>query len=125
MSNDGSESSRSARHPLVSVCIPAYNAERTIGAALSSVLKQTYSRMEVLVVDNASEDRTVAVVIEFDDPRIRLHQNRTNLGGEGNFTRCVQLATGDYIAVFHADDIYLPDIVSRQIQAFQLIMRKG
>lgn len=101
--------------PLVCICIPVYNAEATIAATLRSVLAQTYTNLSVLVVDNQSTDATVDVVSGFDDPRITLHRNPLNVGGEGNFNRCIQLATGKYTAIYHADDIYEPEMVAAQV----------
>jgi glycosyltransferase involved in cell wall biosynthesis len=102
--------------PLVSVCIPSFNAEATIGATLRSVIGQSYSRIRIVVVDNNSTDATAEVVRQFRDPRIELHCNSVNLGGEGNFNRCIELATGKYTAIYHADDIYEPDIVAEEVR---------
>lgn len=99
----------------VCICIPAYNAEATIGATIRSILAQTYSNLTMLVVDNQSTDGTVDVVQSFDDARITLHRNPVNLGGEGNFNRCIALAKGKYTAIYHADDIYEPEMVEKQV----------
>lgn len=102
--------------PLVCICIPAYNAAATIGATLNSVLSQSYSNLRVLVVDNQSTDRTVDIVNAVGDRRVILHRNERNLGGEGNFNRCISLASGKYMAIYHADDIYEPEMVAEQVQ---------
>jgi glycosyltransferase involved in cell wall biosynthesis len=102
--------------PRVSICIPTYNASRTIGATLESVLAQTYPNLVINVVDNNSSDDTVVVVQGYEDSRITLHRNPVNLGGEGNFNRCIELATGKYTAIYHADDIYEPDMVASQVE---------
>ena len=60
--------------PLVCICIPTYNGEKTIAAALASVLSQTYRNLVIHVVDNHSTDDTVAVVENFSDERITLHR---------------------------------------------------
>jgi glycosyltransferase involved in cell wall biosynthesis len=99
----------------VSICIPTYNSATTLGATLNSILSQTYQDLEILVVDNASEDNTVQVARQFVDPRIRIYKNETNLGGEGNFNQCIALAKGEYIAIYHSDDIYLNTMVARQV----------
>ncbi len=101
--------------PLVCICIPTYNAEKTIREALDSIINQRYQNLDIHIVDNASTDGTLKVATEFDDPRIKIYRNETNIGGEGNFNRCIQLATGKYTAIFHADDIYEPDMVERQV----------
>lgn len=102
-------------NPLVSICIPTYNAEKTVGATLDTVLKQRYRNLEIWIVDNASSDGTLEAVAEFDDPRIKIQRNKTNVGGEGNFNRCIQMATGKYTAIFHADDQYESDMVEKQV----------
>jgi glycosyltransferase involved in cell wall biosynthesis len=101
--------------PLVCICIPTYNAEKTIAATLRSVLDQTYQQLNIQIVDNHSSDGTVAIVESFSDERITLHRNSENLGGEGNFNRCIALVTGKYTAIYHADDIYGPEMVAAQV----------
>lgn len=104
-----------ANAPLVCICIPTYNAEKTIAATLRSVLDQTYANLVIQVVDNNSTDNTVAVVENFADDRITLHRNLVNVGGEGNFNRCIAYAKGKYTAIYHADDIYEPHMVAAQV----------
>lgn len=105
--------------PLISICIPTYNAARTIANTLESVVNQTYTNMQILVVDNVSSDDTISIVSDIKDPRIKIYRNERNLGGEGNFTRCIELAEGEYTTIFHADDIYKPEMVRKQVEAFQ------
>ena len=105
-----------SNQPLVCICIPAYNAAATIGATLDSVLTQSYSNLRVLVVDNQSTDETVDIVKRVRDARVVLYRNERNLGGEGNFNRCIELASGKYMAIYHADDIYEPEMVAVQVQ---------
>jgi glycosyltransferase involved in cell wall biosynthesis len=101
--------------PVVSICIPTFNAESTIHETLLSILNQTYNNISINIVDNASDDNTLAIVESFADPRICVHRYNINVGGEGNFNRCIQLGSGKYTAIFHADDIYDPDMVSTQV----------
>ena len=72
-----------AVHPEVSVIMPAYNAEKYIAEAISSVVGQTFQNWELLVLDDCSQDRTCAIVEQFaaDDRRIRLVRNAVNQGG--------------------------------------------
>lgn len=90
--------------PLVSICIPAYNRADMIGKAIESALAQTFTGIEVLVVDNASTDATGEVVARYHDPRLRYVRNPANLGLFGNFNRCIELARGKYIHILHSDD---------------------
>lgn len=112
-------------NPLVCICIPVYNAERTIRETISSIINQTYKNIEIHVVDNASIDNTLAIVSEFNDSRITIHCNGVNIGGEGNFNRCIELATGKYTAIFHADDVYEPNIIEKQVSCFQTDINIG
>lgn len=95
-------------NPVVSVIIPAYNTGAYIGKAIESVLQQTLSNLEVLVVDDCSTDNTVAVVQRFVDDRLRLLQNSQNLGVGGARNRAFQAARGKWIALLDSDDWYAP-----------------
>lgn len=109
----------SERNPLVCICIPTYNAERTIAEAIQSLLAQTYTNFVIKVVDNASTDSTLTVVRKFTDPRISIVRGESNVGGEGNFNRCIDLSMGEYTAIFHADDLYEPSMIARQVAEFE------
>lgn len=91
-------------NPLVSICIPTYNRASMVSDAIRSALNQTYSPIEVLVVDNASTDTIEEVVRSFHDPRLKFVKNDKNLGLFGNFNRCIELAQGKYIHILHSDD---------------------
>ena len=101
--------------PLVSICIPTYNVVGTVREMLESIVAQTYQNLAIHISDNASTDGTVEAINSIVDGRIKIHHNSENIGGEGNFTRCIELAEGQYTAIFHADDLYNPDIVARQV----------
>lgn len=102
--------------PLVCVCIPCYNAEKTIVETLESIQKQTYVNFEIHVFDNASTDKTVEKVEAIDDKRICLHIANETGSAESNFTRCLNLGRGDYTAIYHADDLYAPTIIEKEVQ---------
>lgn len=101
--------------PLVCICIPTYNAGATIRETLESILAQTYPHLVIHVSDNASADDTLKIVESVADARVIIHRHAENIGGEGNFNRCIQLAEGQYTAIFHADDVYEPDMVAKQV----------
>jgi glycosyltransferase involved in cell wall biosynthesis len=101
--------------PLVCICIPTYNAAATIRETLESILAQTYPNLVIHVSDNASTDNTLEIVESEADARIHIHRLETNIGAEGNFNRCIQLAEGKYTAIFHADDVYEPLMVEKQV----------
>lgn len=104
-----------AIQPLVCICVPAYNAALTIRESLLSITSQSYTNLKIKVVDNASQDDTVNVVSGIQDCRIELHRNPTNIGGEGNFNRCIELGEGKYTAIFHADDVYEREMLEKQV----------
>ena len=107
------------RGPLVSVIIPAYNAERFIGQTLESVLAQTYANFEVLVVDDGSTDETVALVHSYaaQDSRIKLQQ-QANAGVAAARNAGIQAATGELLAPLDADDLWYPHHLQQQVQCF-------
>jgi glycosyltransferase involved in cell wall biosynthesis len=96
--------------PKVSVIIPAYNVDRYLSAALESLVNQTYSDFEALIVDDGSTDRTAAIAREFSverDRRFKLLQKPNGgLSSARNFG--INHATGKYIALLDGDDVYLP-----------------
>jgi len=102
--------------PLVSVIIPAFNAERFIDATLDSVLQQTYDPFEVIVVDDGSTDRTAELVRAYAqrDPRIQLHL-QSNLGPSAARNAAIDKSTGEYVAPLDADDIWYPDKLHKQV----------
>ncbi|MEG4108197.1 glycosyltransferase family A protein [Microcoleus sp. S13_C5] len=103
--------------PLVSVIIPAYNAEQFIEETLKSVLAQTYSAIEVLVVDDGSQDRTAEIVekISKKDSRVQLVQQQ-NAGVAAARNLGIHKSRGEYIAPIDADDIWYPENIEKQIQ---------
>jgi len=88
-------------------------------STLQSILNQTYHNLEILVVDNASTDNTLSLLQQINEPRLVVHRNERNIGAEANFSRCIELASGDYIAIFHADDLYQPNMVEEQVRTLQ------
>lgn len=100
---------------LVSICMPAYNVENVLEAALRSVLTQTYQRIEVILIDDASTDNTHKVAQSISDERIKYFRNKTNLGGYQTMNKAISLSTGDLIAVYHSDDVYEPTIVEKEV----------
>ena len=108
-----------AHVPTFSICIPVYNRAKLIGRAIQSVLDQTYQDFEIIVVDDRSTDRTVEVVRAFEDPRVRLFQNESNLGIAGNCNRCFELVRGRYAGLLYSDDHYLPRMLTSGLTAFE------
>jgi glycosyltransferase involved in cell wall biosynthesis len=101
--------------PRVSVCLPVYNGATYLSASIASVLAQTWTEFRLVIVDNCSTDGTPDVVRSFSDPRIVYHRNRKNLGLVGNFNRCLDLAEGELVCIWHDDDVMLPDNLARKV----------
>ena len=101
--------------PRVTVLLPTYNAEDFIDETLRSVFWQTFTDFEVLLLDNASTDRTPHVVAGFSDPRLKVVRNPTNIGFAANVQLGRDLATAPYVVVFNADDIWEPSFLARTV----------
>jgi glycosyltransferase involved in cell wall biosynthesis len=103
--------------PLVSVIIPAYNAERFIARTLESVITQTYKNLEILVVDDGSQDRTAEIVESFiqKDSRVILLQ-QPNAGVAATRNLAIAKSIGEFIAPIDADDIWYPQKIEKQVQ---------
>jgi hypothetical protein len=98
---------------LVSIVVPAYNAERFLRASLDSIVAQSYPAKEILLMDDASTDGTAGIARSYGD-RIIYHRQPQNRGQFGNVDDGIARARGKYIAVYHSDDVYHPDIVARE-----------
>lgn len=90
--------------PLVSFIVLSYNYEDLIRQTLESIQAQTVTDIEIIVVDDASRDRSAEVVESFNDPRIRLFRNERNMGGAWSYNRAVSLASGEFLVNLDADD---------------------
>jgi glycosyltransferase involved in cell wall biosynthesis len=101
--------------PLVSVCVPTFNDGLFLRASLESIVRQSYSRLEILVGDDCSADETSEIVRSFQDDRIIYRRNATNLGQFRNVNALISRARGKYIAVYHSDDVYEPRIVQQEV----------
>ncbi len=95
--------------PLVSVVIPTYNHAHFLGRALQSVLHQTYTKWEAIVIDNHSQDNTDEVVKSFRDPRITLLRIRNNGVIAASRNMGIKAARGDWIAFLDSDDCWYPE----------------
>jgi glycosyltransferase involved in cell wall biosynthesis len=99
--------------PLVSVLVPTFDYGRFLDEAVASVLAQTVTDLEVVIVDNASGDNTpeVAWTHALADRRVRYVRNQTNIGGLANWDRALALARGEYVKYLFADDVLVPHAV--------------
>jgi glycosyltransferase involved in cell wall biosynthesis len=101
--------------PLVSVLMTTYNGSRFIRETIESILSQTFSNFEFLIIDDCSSDETAAIVEQYDDRRIRLIRNQSNLGIPRSRNLGIEQAAGTYMAVTDHDDISAPDRLTRQV----------
>lgn len=101
--------------PRVTVLMPVYNAELYVSEAVASVLQQTYADYELLIIDDGSTDNTLQKLMMFDDHRIRIVKNETNMGLVHTLNRGIQLAQGEFIARMDGDDVSLPHRLERQV----------
>jgi glycosyltransferase involved in cell wall biosynthesis len=105
--------------PAVSVCVPTYNGGEPLRRAIESVLTQTWSDFELVVIDDCSTDRTADIVRGFDDRRLRYVRNSRNLGPQGNWNRCLEEARGRYFKLLPHDDVLHPECLGRQLQVLE------
>lgn len=97
--------------PFFSVVIPLYNKEKNIGSTIDSVLNQTFSDFELIVVDDGSTDRSAEIVASYDDPRIRLIK-KENGGVSSARNRGVYEASAKWVALLDGDDRWMPKFLS-------------
>jgi glycosyltransferase involved in cell wall biosynthesis len=107
---------RGTKKPLVSILVPAFNAQDTIANTLRSAIAQTWRRKEIIVVDDGSTDQTVTVVRQFESNGVRVVTQK-NQGATVARNTALALCQGDYIQWLDADDLLAPDKIAKQMQA--------
>ena len=103
----------------VDLLVPTFNNEATVEETLDSLLAQTHKDCRIVVFDNQSSDNTVEMVKPYLEKGVELVINEENLGGEGNFNRCIERAEAPYFCICHSDDIYEPQFVEAQLRALE------
>jgi glycosyltransferase involved in cell wall biosynthesis len=104
--------------PLVSILIPAYNSQEWIADTLRSAIAQTWEPKEIIVVDDGSKDRTLAIARQFEAQGVRVVEQQ-NQGASAARNKAFSVSRGDYIQWLDADDLLAPDKVARQMEAVQ------
>jgi len=104
-----------SERPRVSVLMSVWNGERYLRQAIDSILGQTFSDFEFIIVDDASTDSTEAIMQSYHDPRILLLKNEHRVGFVRSLNRGLLIGTGEYIARQDADDISLPERITKQV----------
>lgn len=105
--------------PKLSVCIPTYNRAALVSETIESVLTQQNDDVEVIVVDDASNDETASLAQEWVARGVRYYRNDTNLGMVGNWNRCIELARGNAVWILHDDDRMQQDALAYVISLFE------
>ncbi len=102
------------KEPLVSIIIPAFNAEKYIKTAINSALRQTYQNIEIIVIDDGSIDKTAEIVKSYKDPRI-IYGYQKDRGQSAARNAGIKIAKGEYIALLDSDDLFLPEKIEKQV----------
>jgi hypothetical protein len=114
-SNAAADLEYATPNPKVTVLMPVYNGGRFLQKALDSMLTQTFTDFELLVVYDESTDETATILESYSDRRIRVITNKGHLGVAGSLRRGLNCARGEYIARIDADDIALPERLQKQV----------
>ncbi|WP_418511952.1 glycosyltransferase family 2 protein [Corallibacter sp.] len=102
-------------YPKVTVLMPVYNCSQYVGDAIESILGQSFTDFEFLIIDDASNDETVSIIRTFKDSRIRLIEKPKNTGYTNSLNYGLTIAKGEYIARMDGDDISLPERFAKQV----------
>ncbi|QIR40369.1 glycosyltransferase [Tolypothrix sp. PCC 7910] len=104
--------------PQISIIIPAYNSENTIAQTINSVLNQTFSDWELIVINDGSQDKTLDIILEFNHPRIKVF-SYPNSGSQKSRNRGLEHAVAEFVSFLDADDLWTPDKLESQFKALQ------
>jgi len=108
----------------VSIIVPVYNGERYLRESLDSIVDQSYPNVEVIVMDDASTDGTAGIIASYG-VRVRCHRQPANRGIYGNMNDGISMARGEYIAIYHSDDVYDSRIVEKEVAFFEQYPEAG
>jgi len=108
------------KNSLVTVLMPVYNGEKYLNEAIDSILNQTYTNFEFLIINDGSTDRSVEIIKGYNDSRIKLIHNKKNMGLVYTLNRGLALALGKYIVRMDADDISLPNRFKLQLDFMEI-----
>jgi glycosyltransferase involved in cell wall biosynthesis len=103
-------------NPLVSILIPAYNAEKWIAHTITSALTQTWQNTEIIIVDDGSKDETLAIARSFESDNVKVF-TKENQGAAATRNKAFSICKGDYVQWLDADDLLAPEKISKQMEA--------
>lgn len=99
----------------VSVVITSYNYDKYIKDAIESILNQSYSDFELVIIDDCSTDNSVKIIKQFEDERIKFIQNEENLGLKSSMQKAISYCSGEWIAFLESDDLWLSDTLEKRL----------
>ena len=102
-------------HPVISIIMPSYNAEKYLREAMDSILTQSFQDFEFLIINDGSTDSTEEIILSYSDSRINYVKNETNIKLIASLNKGFKLAKGKYITRMDADDISLPERLEKQV----------
>ena len=105
--------------PEITVLMPVFNGEKYLKDAIESILRQTFTNFEFLIINDGSVDSSVSIIESFTDSRIRLVHNATNLGLIATLNKGIELAKGSFIARMDCDDISLAQRLEKELEVFK------
>ncbi len=109
-----------ATSPIVTVLMPVYNGEHYLSDAIESILNQTFTEFEFLIIDDGSSDKSLEIIKSYSDPRIRIVQHTENSGLISTLNEGIELASGKYIARMDCDDVSMPERLQKQYDFIEL-----
>jgi glycosyltransferase involved in cell wall biosynthesis len=101
--------------PIVSIVMAAFNEEKYIAEAIESVLNQSFTEFEFIIINDGSTDKTEAIILSYNDPRIRYIKNEQNLKLIASLNKGLKTANGKYIARMDSDDVCVPSRLEKQV----------
>ena len=101
--------------PVISVLMPVYNAERYLQESIESILNQTYTDFEFIIINDGSTDKSKKIILSYEDPRVLYIENPVNQGYLFSLNKGIDIAKGKYIARMDADDLSMPGRFEKQI----------
>jgi glycosyltransferase involved in cell wall biosynthesis len=104
------------KQPVLTVLMPVYNSEMYVAEAIDSILNQTLTAFDFIIIDDASTDNSRHIIRSYNDSRIKFYQNTVNLGISGTLNKGLQLATTELVARMDADDISYPERLQKQYE---------
>jgi len=107
--------------PLISVIMPSYNHEKYIPYAIESVLNQTFNDFELIIIDDASKDKSIEIIKMYEekDSRIKTTFHDGNRGIARTVNECIEEAEGKFIALFSSDDVWVKDKLKKQLKVLE------